>query len=145
MTSVMSRYWWYAHMRERICACLVSDGWNLYVSSGTKMGSICSLNKLKECSLYLVNMLEDNDFFGIIVYGKLYTHLVGLEATTSHSTLLLCGEEVPFELVLIGLFGLTLVTRYHKLPLNFPFALYELKREKFKAALLCLIPDFWHC
>ncbi len=43
-------------------------------------------------------MIEENVFF------KLLTHLVGLEPMTSPSTLLFQGEEVPFELELIGLF-----------------------------------------
>ena len=42
-------------------------------------------------------------FFIIIIIDR-YTHLVGLEPMTSPSTLLFQGEEVPFELELIGLF-----------------------------------------
>jgi hypothetical protein len=41
-------------------------------------------------------VIEENVFF------KLLTHLVGLEPMTSPSTLLSQGEEVPFELELIG-------------------------------------------
>jgi len=34
--------------------------------------------------------------------SKLYTHLAGVEPMASPSALLLQGEEVPFELKLIG-------------------------------------------
>ena len=40
-------------------------------------------------------------------------HLVGLEPRSLYSTSLLRGEEVPFELELIDLYGLMFVAKYY--------------------------------
>ena len=41
-------------------------------------------------------------FLFFFLIGKLHTHPMGIESATSPSTLPLQGEEVPFELELIG-------------------------------------------
>lgn len=41
--------------------------------------------------------------FTFFFIGKLRTHLVGFEPKAWHSTLLLKGNKVPFELELIGI------------------------------------------
>ena len=48
--------------------------------------------------------MEKDRIWICFLFSKLQTHLMGLETTNSPSTSLLEGEEVPFEVELIGKF-----------------------------------------
>ena len=135
--------------RERICAYLyISLLWwmaeNLYLLSGIKITSICFFDKLKECSSYLINMLEDDAFSGFVLL-----FLVSYTCTWWVLNPGLCTPprsyvgKVPFELELIDFYGLMFVAKYYSS--YFLCMLYMNWKENFTAALLLsLIPDFWH-